>query len=263
MATKSELWQELKAAGRLPGDTFVKIRKEELEALVAELREINAESPPAPPTFMEVMGETQPEPTPFRPEDFPYNAPQPRLPNGQPRFQMVTIPFSDKPLVTQPGETRITHTFGEPIRRDSSGRVWIQDEFLKPLTAKPRGRRLKKYTDTGVVKKTFKGADGYTEEIEVPGTLQVQAEARVTLPSYQVGTYWHPAYLFKVHCYGGREGFDRHDVERFYGGPEQVPSSCNKRIYISNVMCYDMRLVIQAINDEYREIKLEAAREIR
>ena len=78
---------------------------------------------------------------------------------------------------------------------------------------------------------------------------------KITLPSYQVGIYRDPRFPFKVYTYGGVNGFDLFGVQEFYGGPELVPASI-KRMYVSNVLCYDVRTTIQAIEAEARQLAL-------
>jgi hypothetical protein len=81
------------------------------------------------------------------------------------------------------------------------------------------------------------------------------AEVKVTLPSYQVGIYKDPRFPFKIHCYSDREGFNFFEVADFYGGVELVPQEC-KRIYIENDLCYDIRSVVRAIQNEHRQLQL-------
>jgi hypothetical protein len=143
----------------------------------------------------------------------------------------------------------------EVLRIDSQGRQWLQEEVRKPAYPKPRGRRVIKYFDTGVATETVKAGD-YVETFEVAGKLPSRpAEIKITLPSYQVGIYKDPRFPFKVHCYNGREAFDRLDVEAYYGGPELLPASV-KRVYIENDLCYDIRSVVLAIQEEHRHLIL-------
>jgi len=139
---------------------------------------------------------------------------------------------------------------------DEEGRAWLQKEVLKPAFPKPRGRRVLRYNDPGVVKATAREGE-YTETFEVAGDPRnaTPAEIKITLPSYQVGICRDPRYPFKVITYNGREGFDRLEVEEYYGGAEQVPPVC-KRMYVENTLCYDMRSVIRAVNEEFRQLRL-------
>lgn len=143
----------------------------------------------------------------------------------------------------------------EVLRVDEQGRQWYQEEVRKPAYPKPRGRRVLTYLESGVEKQTVRNGD-YVETFEVAGNLPTRpAEVKITLPSYQVGVYKDPRFPFKIHCYDGREGFDLFDVQNFYGGAELVPPVV-KRVYIENVLCYDIRTVIRAINDEHRHLQL-------
>jgi hypothetical protein len=143
----------------------------------------------------------------------------------------------------------------EPIRIDpDTGFVWYQEEVMKADYARPRGRRIVKYNDPGTVEQQAKVGE-YTETFEVAGNRTRAAEAKITLPSYQVGIYKDPRFPFKIHVYNEQRGFDLFDVERFYGGRELVPPEV-KRKYVENVLCYDMQSVIQAIESEHRRLQL-------
>ena len=144
----------------------------------------------------------------------------------------------------------------EPIRTDDEGRVWYQEEVLKPAYPKPRGRRVLKYMEAGVKEQTVKNGD-YVETFEVSGdpTHAREAEVKITLPSYQVGIYKDPRFPFKVVTYNGNNGFDLDEVQAFYGGAELVPPEV-KRMYVENVLCYDIRSTVRAINTEFRQQQL-------
>jgi hypothetical protein len=144
----------------------------------------------------------------------------------------------------------------EIIRVDDKGRQWIQNEIRKPATPQPRGRRVLQYTNTGTETKSVTLEDGTVESFEVAGRGTRTAEVKITLPSYQVGIYRDPRFPFKVYTYGGVNGFDLFEVQEFYGGPELVPASI-KRMYVSNVLCYDVRTTIQAIEAEARQLALQ------
>jgi hypothetical protein len=154
------------------------------------------------------------------------------------------------------GERLNTKDAEEILFVDEEGKAWLQKEVLKPAFPKPRGRRVLRYQDAGVVRQTVKEGE-YTETFEVAGDPRnaTPAEIKITLPSYQVGIYRDPRYPFKVVTYNGRSGFDRLEVENFYGGAELVPAIC-KRTYVENVLCYDMRSVVRAVNEEYRQMRL-------
>ncbi len=154
-----------------------------------------------------------------------------------------------------PSQRLNTQAEDEIIRIDEQGRQWLQEEVRKPAYPKPRGRRVLTYMETGTQTQTVKNGE-YVESFEVAGVGAGRpAEVKITLPSYQVGVYKDPRFPFKIHCYDGREGFDLMQVEEFYGGPELVPPMV-KRVYIENVLCYDIRTVIRAINEEHRHLQL-------
>lgn len=154
-----------------------------------------------------------------------------------------------------PSQRLNTQGEDEIIRIDEQGRQWLQEEVRKPAYPKPRGRRVLTYMETGTQTQTVKNGE-YVESFEVAGVGAGRpAEVKITLPSYQVGVYKDPRFPFKIHCYDGREGFDLMQVEEFYGGPELVPPMV-KRVYIENVLCYDIRTVIRAINEEHRHLQL-------
>lgn len=143
----------------------------------------------------------------------------------------------------------------EPIRIDDQGRAWYQEEVRKPAYPKPRGRRVLKYMERGVMTETVQNGE-YVETFEVAGQgAPHPAEVKITLPSYQVGIYKDPRFPFRIHCYNGREGFNMFEVHDFYGGAEMVPTEC-KRVYIENDLCYDVRSVVRAIQNEHRQLQL-------
>jgi hypothetical protein len=163
----------------------------------------------------------------------------------------LRLPDPDE-MPSQRLNTQASHEF---IRVDEAGRKWVQEEVRKPAYPKPRGRRVLKYMETGTTVETVQNGE-YVETFEIAGTEQGRpAEVKITLPSYQVGIYKDPRFPFKIHCYDGREGFDMFDVEEFYGGAELIPSSV-KRVYIENVLCYDIRSVIRTISAEHRHLQL-------
>lgn len=149
---------------------------------------------------------------------------------------------------------------GEALRVDpDTNFVWFQEEVTKPAFPKPRGRRVMTYVETGVRVDRAKEGD-YVESFEVAGNEQARtAEVKVTLPSYQVGCYKDPRFPFKIHVYQDNTGFDREEIEKFWGGRELVPSWVKKK-YVENVLCYDMGSVITEINREHRDLVLQAQR---
>ncbi len=153
-----------------------------------------------------------------------------------------------------PGQRQNTQAEDEPIRTDERGRVWYQEEVRKPAYPKPRGRRVLKYNDPGVVTKQITNGE-YTETFEMAGDRQIPSEVKITLPSYQVGIYKDPRFPFRIHTYNDNEGFDFNEVNKYYGGSELVPEEV-KRKYVENVLCYDIRTTVRAIQTEYRQLQL-------
>ena len=206
----------------------------------------------------------RPEPAPAPPAGEP--AP-PVFFGFEPPVEMPAVTASENPVVTAAPLARpdLGEMAGERLNSkapedilfvDDEGRQWFQKEVLKPAFPRPRGRRVLRYNDPGVVKKTEKDGQ-YTETFEVAGDPRnaIPAEIKITLPSYQVGIYRDRRFPFKVITYNGRDGFDRLEVEEYYGGAELVAPVC-KRMYVENVLCYDMRSVIRAINEEFRQMQL-------
>ena len=175
---------------------------------------------------------------------------------NEPQAAKEPLPPARPEMGEMAGERLNTKAPEDVIRVDEHGRKWLQEEVLKPAFPKPRGRRVLRYNDPGVVQRTSKEGD-YTETFEVAGDPRnaTPSEIKITLPSYQVGMFRDPRYPFKVITYNGKYAFDRQEVEAYYGGPELVPAIC-KRVYVENVLCYDMRSVIRAINEEARALRL-------
>jgi len=154
-----------------------------------------------------------------------------------------------------PGQRLNTQPEDTPIRIDEMGRAWFQEEVRKPSYPKPRGRRVLKYMERGVQVETVQNGD-YVETFEVAGVGSPHpAEVKITLPSYQVGIYKDPRFPFRIHCYNDREGFNFFEVCEFYGGAELVPAEC-KRVYVENDLCWDIRSVVRAIQNEHRQLQL-------
>lgn len=160
---------------------------------------------------------------------------------------------SNKPLDVLAGVRR-DNPEDEVIRVDDEGREWYQDEIRKSSIPKPRARRKLQYVETGVKEVEVRNGE-YTETFEVAGDSHSVSEVRVTLPTYQVGRYRDPRFPFSVHIYNEQRGFDLFEVEDYYGGKELVPDTV-KRIYIDSVLCYDMKSVINAIEEEARRLQL-------
>lgn len=179
---------------------------------------------------------------------------EPASPPSRPQAPAAPVRHRDPNELA--GQRLNTHDELTPLRTDpETGFIWYQEEVRKPAAPKPRGRRVLKYDDPGVKKVQVVNGD-YTEEIEMAGDRTVPSEAKITLPSYQVGIYVDPRFpRFKVHTYNGATGFNLFDVQNYYGGAELVPAEC-KRIYVSNDLCYDVRSVVRAITTEFRQLQL-------
>lgn len=179
--------------------------------------------------------------------------------NGAPETPSFKLPEISRDPNEMAGVRQNTNPELEPIRRDpETGHVWYQEEVRKAAFAKPRGRRVLSYTDTGSVVNKIVGTDGTTETFEVAGKEARAAQAKITLPSYQVGIYKDERFPFKIHVYNEDRGFDLFEVQQFYGGEELVPTEI-KRKYVENVLCYDIRTVVRAITTEDRQRSLAAS----
>ena len=154
------------------------------------------------------------------------------------------------------GMTFNTHKEGQPVRVDNEGRVWFQDEVMKPAIPKRRMVRKIRYTDTGVKTVERRTEDGHLDErFEVSGDRQTEMEVTVTLPSWQVGIYKDPRLPFRVHVYNGVRGLSWYDVVKHYGGMDFVPSSI-KRLYVGQDLCFDIRSTQDQMMQEYRDLQL-------
>jgi hypothetical protein len=243
---RSAAYQELKAAGAL-SKSYQQYTEAELLEDVAKLRNRLGVSAQAP------VGTDQAAAAFF---GIPVEEPAPH----DPGTQRATPPVVHRDPNEMAGARLNTQDPDEPIRTDPvTGRQWFQEEVRKPAIPKPRGRRVQRYPDPGVVKKTVHEGDRneFSETFEVPGdpANARELEVKITLPSYQVGIYKDPRFPFKTVCYNDNEGFEREGVQRFYGGAELVPASV-KRKYVENVLCYDIRSVIAAIQKEARDLQL-------
>lgn len=247
---KAAAYKTLQAAGVQFSKHYREYTQQELEAAVDKLVAAqNAAAPVAP----------SPAPDAAAAAFFGFDAPGDGVPDGPPPVptrQAPPVAHADPNELAGVRQNTNRETL-EPIRTDpETGNVWFQEEVRKPAFPKPRGRRVLKYRDPGVVVQEVK--DGkYTESFEVAGDMSQarEAEVKITLPSFQVGIYQDPRFPFKTVCYNGNEGFDFDDVQRYYGGAELVPEGV-KRKYVENVLCYDMRTVIRAIEAEYRQLQL-------
>jgi len=289
---KSTLWNKLKEAGWTPpaNKVYVQWTVPELEVEYNTLLAKSIiESPPDPETAelyeaKEVEGSSAPAPTvpdsgpePVAPAPWvsaPASAPEsskevPDLAKPAPDgLDALPVPdgalermrslYPDLPITDEAEEIAglhiNTHGPDDPIRIDSRGRLWFQDEVRKAAIAKPRMRRKLSYKDTGVRTVTTRNVLGLVEEsFEVAGDRTVDMEVKVTLPSWQVGIYLDPNLQdFRIHVYGDQRGLDRMDVLRYFGGKDLVPSTC-KTVYVGNDLCYDINSVRDTIERIYRE----------
>jgi hypothetical protein len=246
---KAAYYQALKGAGVNFDRHYREYDTAELRAAYERLVDSQAETrepPPEPDPQMTLPGLDDDEPPPQ--EFFFPPPPQPAEPAAPPPASVANPrEMAGERLNTQPEDT--------PIRVDEEGRQWFQEEIRKPAYPKPRGRRVLTYMDPGVEQQSIKVGD-YVESFEVAGTGPARpAEVKITLPSYQVGVYKDPRFPFRVHTYNGAQGFDLFEVQDYYGGPELVPAEV-KRIYVENVLCYDIRTTVRAIETEYRQLQL-------
>jgi len=226
---KVELYNALKEQGWTPDKHFRDYNVDELKVLAVQVAMANA-------------GNLE-------------DAPQPAA-AAPPDVAAAAIPVRDRDPDEMAGARQNSNTELQPIRQDEHGRVWYQEEVQKPAFPKPRGRRVLKTLESEVVTQTVQAGD-YVETFEVEGTgAKRPSEVKITLPSYQVGIYKDRRFPFKIHTYAGREGFDFFEVNNYYGGAELVPADI-KRVYVSNVLCYDIRTVIRAIQTEYRQLQLQ------
>jgi hypothetical protein len=249
---KAAYFQELKAAGVTFDKHYREYTTEELKGAVEALREGQAD--PTPPEQPAQHHEPPPlevdEPTDEDPPDPAFYGLQHEKQSAEP--VAPTAPMNPTEMA---GERLNTQADDEPIRVDEQGREWYQEEIRKPAFPKPRGRRVLTYMESGVEEKTVRSGD-YIETFEVAGTGPARtAEVKITLPSYQVGIYKDPRFPFKVHVYNGQQGFDLFEVQEYYGGSELVPMEA-KRVYVENVLCYDIRTTVRAIETEYRQLRL-------
>lgn len=169
--------------------------------------------------------------------------------------RQAPVPTSQPNPDELPGMRLNTGGIDTPIRTDEQGRIWYQEEVLKPGYAKPRGRRVLQYTNRGAVQQTVQDGQ-FIETFEVDGTGPAQTgEIKITLPSYQTGIYKDPRFPFRIHTYNGVQGFDFFEVADYYGGTDLVPATI-KRMYVENVLCYDIRTTVQTIQAEFRQLQL-------
>jgi hypothetical protein len=187
--------------------------------------------------------------------------PQPQAERRAAERPAINLPIKEKDPDEMAGQRLNTNTADlTPIRQDDAGRIWFQEEVLKPAYPKPRGRRVLRRMDGAVETVTVKDGD-YTETFEIAGVGPKQAtEIKVTLPSFQVGIYKDPRFPFLIVTYNSRQAFRREDIDDYFGGRDLVPGDI-KRVYVENVLCYDIRTVIRSIQNAYRQIQLQESRQ--
>jgi len=259
---KSALWDELKAAGVSFDKHYRDYTTAELRVAVKALRKALARTSEAEQAEQPVQAEqpTQPEEAFVVIDGRRYSLEEYEAMRRSPRDPQLAAPTAlplppVAPAATVAGTQTQRTVELEPIRTDENGLIWYQDEVRKPPFAKPRGRRRIQYNDPGVKTETTQIGD-YTETFEMPGDEQRIAEARVTLPSYQVGIYRDPRLPFKIHIYNEERGFDFFEVHEFYGSADLVPEGI-KRKYVSSTLCYDIQTTIREIQREARELQLK------
>lgn len=270
MATaKSILWNKLKL-GREMGismdldKSFVQYTEAELTELVQRYglsddeETIETEEPVSLTDYPSQVPLSRPEPPRVsRPQAAPRPAPQP-VPQSQSPAALAAqlgVPLADRPA-ERAGLTFNSHGKDDPVRVDGQGRVWYQDEILKPAIPKPRMRRVVRTTTQGAVMKERRNADGTLDEsFEVAGGESRQMEIKVTLPSWQVGIYKDPRMPFKIHQYNGLRGFDFNEIVIFYGGIDLVPGTI-KRTYVGGDLCFDIKSTRETMNKEHRDMML-------
>jgi len=181
--------------------------------------------------------------------------PEPLVQAPRPGPQPTPPPVRQRDPNELAGQRQNTKPDDVPLRTDEAGLVWYQEEVRKPATPRPRGRRVLTYMESGTETETVRNGE-YVESFEIAGRgVARPAEVKITLPNYQVGIYKDRRFPFKVVIYNENRGFDRVDVESYFGGADLVPKEV-KRKYVENVLCYDMRTVIDHINTEYRQLRL-------
>lgn len=263
---KAAYWKALKSAGVNFDQHYREYStadlKQAYEALSARLREAGEPVPAVEPAEPPARPQRDPRPLPPEPSVQPEHGqtpgvdapPLPPL-DQDPGPQPPMPPAKPRDPNEMPGQRLNSQPDDEPIRVDEQGRVWYQEEVLKPAVPRPRGRRVLQYVDRGTRTETVQVGE-YTESFEVAGDGPGRtSEIKITLPSYQVGIYRDPRFPFKVHTYAGAEGFDLFEVRDYYGGAELVPGEI-KMVYVSNSLCYDIRTTVRAIEAEYRRLQL-------
>jgi hypothetical protein len=240
---KADYYQALREAGVTFEKHYREYSTEELASAYTRLKRGLGDAPlPAGSTFL-------PPPPRAKGTESP-------SPVSEPQPVAASVPMRAADPDEMAGQRLNTQPVDEPIRTDEQGRIWFQEEVQKKGYAAPRGRRILRYSETGTETQKVQNGE-YVEEFEVAGQGPARtAEIKITLPSYQTGIYIDPRYkMFRIHTYNGVQGFDLEDVAKYFGGTDMVPEDI-KRIYVENVLCYDIRTVVRWIQKEYRQLQL-------
>lgn len=169
--------------------------------------------------------------------------------------RLLGVPFSDE-ASRRAGLTFNTHGPDDPLRVDSTGKVWYLDEVPKPARPLPRMVRKVRYVNTGTVERQRRLDNGQLDEsFEIPGTGTEIGEIKVTLPSMQVGVYKDQRLPFKIHYYNGQRAFDRLDVVKYFGGLDLVPTSIGT-LYVGSDLCYDIKQTMDTMERMLRDLQL-------
>jgi hypothetical protein len=256
---KAAYYKALKDSGVEFSKHYREYSTDELKAAYTKLTE-GQQQQAHDPDFQQLEFPPQQRPTnpPPPAPSTPIDSPEEEAPSdffGLQRPEQPKPPIRPADPEEMAGQRQNSQDLTEPIRTDEQGRVWFQEEVRKPAFPKPRGRRVLTYMDTGVEQQTVKSGE-FVETFEVAGRGVPRAtEVKITLPSYQVGIFKDPRFPFRVHIYNDVMGFDLFEVQDYYGGAELVPAEC-KRMYVENVLCYDIRTTVRAIEAEYRRLQL-------
>ena len=255
-------FEDLMRTHNLPDPTkmTVKAQDDDLVApdfdwqAAAEPAQNAASSPVSPPRAAPVPTG---DPRARRPQSGPQAAPLAGVTPAQ-QASHLQVPLRDLP------EDRAgLHFNDEPdtaVRVDTQGRVWYQDEVMKPAIPKPRMVRRQRYIDPGVKTVSTLRPDGKLDEtFEVAGDEQKEMTTVTTVPSWQVGIYHDERFPFRVVSYNGIEGFLQRDVSQFYGGLKMVPPTI-ETTYVGQSLCYDIRTTRTTLEQEYRDEVLRNGR---
>ena len=285
MATKSELWKELKERGIVPEREYVYYTTDQLADLLetgvpGEIPETTPASPVAPSQPNEVdpyLGDTPLPVAPERPARVQSASPARREPQTiEELLQMVVQLFQEGRLreglsfsykgyqipVQDQGADRAGLTYSHPvdipIRIDLHARIWFMDEVQKPAIPKARMVRKTRSIDRGVKQLRTTRENGATDEIiEVAGDEHRELTTSVTLPSWQVGKYRDARFPFAIHSYNGQTGFDYLEVVRYFGGYDLVPGTI-KVLYVGNQMCYHIPSTRDTIQNQFHLLQRTA-----